>query len=291
MRTQDRLTMNERQWIELGEQEYNLFKDDVIEAMTNNRFNDHFIFQSLPGTGKTETAKRTAEAAGISLLKFEGSQGLFAFCADVAYALLHAPDDGSMIYCIFDDCDSLFQSGDTLNTIKGLFDAGRKALSYRRQLGGQYYMLDEAQRDAIDAFKEEGRSGFSIPVDRFVFITLTNKHFPSQDEVQKASDSKKDYYSGLAAIRRRVQYKKMDLDRGADWGYCAHILLTSDLVERYYPDITEEQKLEMLRFTSPINHWDTLIERNLSLFEKMAKDIVRFPDTYYDRWVSQYKTI
>ena len=284
----NKLTIKERQWIELGEQEHELFQSDVIEAMTNNRFNDHFIFQSLPGTGKTETAKRVAAANGIKMLKFEGSQGLFAFCADVAYALLHAPDDGSMIYALFDDCDTLFKNGDELNTIKGLFDHGRKALSYRKQLGGQYYMLGEAQREAIDAFREEGRSGFSIPVDRFVFITLTNKNFPSQDEVENASESKRDYYAGLAAIRRRVQYKKMDLESGIDWGYCAHILMNSDLVEKFHPDITQEQKLEIMRFTSPLNHWHKLIERNLSIFEKMAKDIVRFPDHYYDRWMSQY---
>lgn len=284
----NRLTKKEQHLVELGALEHKMFEADVQEALTNNRFNDHFIFQSRPGTGKTFTTNQVAERNGIKLLKFEGSQGLFAFCADVAYALMNAPDDGSMIYANFDDCDSLFKNGDELNTIKGLFDPGRKALSYRKQLGGQYYMLEEAQRDAIDAFREEGRSGFSIPVDRFVFITLTNKHFPSQDEVENASDSKKDYYNGLAAIRRRVQYKKMDLEAGVDWGYCAHIVINSDLVEKWHPDITEDQKLEILRFTSPLNHWNRLIERNLSLFEKMAKDIVRFPDEYYDRWMSQY---
>jgi len=29
-------------------------------------------------------------------------------------------------------------------------------------------------------------------------------------------------------------------------------------------------------------------ERNLSVFDKMVKDMVRFPDFYYDRWISQY---
>lgn len=284
----NKLTTRELQYIELGQQEYDLFQADVQEALVDNRFNDHYIFQSMPGTGKTELVNRVANRNGINMLKFEGSQGLFAFCADVAYALTQAPDDGSLIYALFDDCDTLFKHGDELNTIKGLFDAGRKTLSYRKQLGGQYYMLDDVQRDALDQFREEGRSGFAIPVDRFVFIVLTNKYFPNQDEVERASESKRDYYAGLAAIRRRVQYRKLDLEKGVDWGYCANILMTSDLVEKHHPTITEEQKMQILEFTSPSRNWDKLIERNLSVFEKMAKDIVRFPDNYYDRWFSQY---
>lgn len=284
----NKISTEESFFLEEGKKEHDFFIAEMEDALTSNTFGDHYIISSLPGTGKTETIKRLSTKLGINLIKFEGSQGLFAFCADVATVLLNAPKDDSKIYCLFDDCDSLFEKGDNLNTVKGLFDAGRKVLSYRRQLGAQYHALDDMQKEAIDSFKEEGRSGFSIPVDRFVFITLTNKSFPTTDEAEAATDAKQDYKRGLSAIRRRVQYKQMDLKPGVDWGYCAHILLTSDLVERFYPEITEEQKIEILKFTSPTNQWRNLVERNLSLFEKMAKDMVRFPDNYYDRWISQY---
>lgn len=284
----NKISTKEHFYLEEGKKEHAFFVGDVQDALTNNLFSDHYMFSSKPGTGKTETMRREAEKLGISMIKFEGSQGLFAFCADVATILLQAPDDDSKIYCQFDDCDSLFAKGDNLNTIKGLFDKGRNVLSYRKQLGVQYAQLDDTQKAAIDAFREEGRGGFSIPTDRFVFITLTNKSFPTTDDVDNATDSKKEYYNGLNAIRRRVQYKNMDLSSGVDWGYCGHILMTSDLVERFYPEITEEQKIEILKFTSPTNNWNSIMERNLSTFEKMAKDMVRFPDNYYDRWISQY---
>jgi len=284
----NKISTKEQFFLEEGKKEYEFFQADVEDGLTNNVFGDHYMFSSTPGYGKTETLKRQAEKLGISMIKFEGSQGLFAFCADVATILLQAPDDDSKIYCLFDDCDSLFSKGDNLNTIKGLFDKGRNVLSYRKQLGGQYSQLDDTQQAAIDAFREEGRGGFSIPTERFVFITLTNKAFPTTDQIEQASDSRKEYYNGLNAIRRRVQYKQMDLGSGIDWGYCAHILMTSDLVERFYPEITEEEKIEILKFTSPTNNWSNMMERNLSTFEKMAKDMVRFPDNYYDRWISQY---
>lgn len=288
MNLKNKISTKEMFFLEEGAKEHAFFVADAEDALTNNQFGEHYIISSLPGTGKTETIKRLSEKLGIKLVKFEGSMGLFAFCADVATTLLNAPKDNSKIYCLFDDCDSLFTKGDNLNTIKGLFDSGRQVLSYRRQLGAQYHMLDEAQKAAIDSFREEGRSGFSIPVDRFVFITLTNKSFPTTDDAENASEAQQEYKRGLSAIRRRVQYKQMDLAHGVDWGYCAHILLNSDLVERFYPNITEDQKIEILKFTSPTNQWNNLVERNLSLFEKMSKDMVRFPDNYYDRWISQY---
>ena len=275
-------------FIEEGKKAYDFFKADVEDALKHNTFNDHYIFSSKPGSSKTFTTNEVANALGIKLVKFEGSQGLFTFCADVASVLLAAPQDDSKIYCLFDDCDSLFEKGDNLNTLKGLFDQDRQVLKYGRSLGAQYHALDDTQKMAIDHFREEGRSGFSIPTERFVFITLTNKDFPTTDDVDRASESQKEYKKALAAIRRRTQFKEMDLPNGIDWGYAAHILLNYKLAEKWMPEITEEQKIEILKFTSPTNNWNRLVERNISLFDKMVKDMVRFPDNYYDRWISQY---
>ncbi len=288
MNLKNKISTQEIFYIEEGRKHYKFFKADVEDALCHNQFGDHYVFSSKPGTSKTWTTTEVAESLGISLLKFEGSLGLFSFCADVATTLLRAPQDDSKIYCIFDDCDSLFSKGDNLNTIKGMFDQDRRSLTYRKQLNAQYAALDDVQKAAIDHFREEGRSGFNIPTDRFVFIILSNRSFPGSDEVESATDSQKDAKNDLYAIRRRVQYKQLDLPNGIDWGYCAHIFINYKLAEKWMPEITEEQKIEILKFTSPTNNWSRIADRNLSLFDKMVKDMVRFPDNYYDRWISQY---
>jgi len=289
MNLKNKISTQELFYLEQGKAEYDFFANDVKEALLNNTFNDNFFFYSPPGYSKTFTTNKVAKENGIKLVKFEGSMGLFAFCADVATTLLHAPKDNSKIYCLFDDCDTLFTKGDNLNTLKGVFDGDRKVLSYRKQLGGQYAVLDDTQKAAIDAFREEGRGGFSIPTDRFVFITLSNNPLSSAEQVKNAtSDGKRAHYMDLAAIRRRVQYKEVVFEQGVDWGYCANIFITSKLAEERMPNITDEQKLEILRFTSPTNNWYKMTERNLSVFDKMVKDMVRFPEYYYDRWISQY---
>jgi len=284
----NKVSVTEIGYIEQGKREYDFFVADIEDALLNNTFNEHFIFSSIPGYSKTFTLNNVAKKNNVKLVKFEGSLGLFAFCADVATLLMNAPDDESKIYCSFDDCDSLFSKGDNLNTLKGMFDADRNVLKYGKQLGGQYAQLDDTQKAAIDTFRTDGKSGFEIPTDRLVFITLTNKWFPNADDIISASDSKKDYYTDLAAIRRRNQFKEVTFENGVDWGYCANILMNGKLAEQWKPDITDEEKIEILRFTSPTNNWNRLKERNLSLFDKMVKDMVRFPDNYYDRWISQY---
>lgn len=284
----NKISTKEIFYLERGKAEYEFFVNDVKEALLNNTFGDNFFFYSPPGYSKTFTTNKVAAAHNIPLIKFEGSMGLFAFCADVATVLLNAPNDDSKIYCLFDDCDTLFTKGDNLNTLKGMFDPDRKVLSYRKQLGAQYAMLDEVQQNAIDSFRQEGRGGFAIPTDRFVFITLSNRSLPTADEVEQATDSKKQHKMDLNAIRRRIQYKDVTFTEGEDWGYCANILMNSNLAEQWKPDITEEEKIEILKFTSPTNNWNRMTERNLSVFDKMVKDMVRFPDFYYDRWISQY---
>jgi len=284
----NKISVTEINFIEQGKTNYNFFKADIEDALLNNTFNEHFFFSSIPGYSKTYTTNKVAETNGIKLVKFEGTMGLFSFCADVATIVSKIPKNVKNVFCIFDDCDSLFAKGDNLNVIKGMFDPDRNVLKYGKVLGAQYAALDDTQKEAIDKFRTEGKSGFEIPTDKLVFITLTNKWFPKADDVDNATDSKKDYYNDLAAIRRRTQFKDVKFEKGVDWGYCAHILLTSDLAEKWKADVTLEDKIEILRFTSPTNNWHKLTERNLSLFDKMVKDMVRFPDNYYDRWISQY---
>jgi hypothetical protein len=282
---QNKLSTKEIDLIKYGAFEYDSLVEDLKEAMTNNQFEDHYIFSSPPGYSKTMTSNEIAEQLGIIPLKFDGTFGVFALAADLATALRQAPKDDSKILCFLDDCDSLFEKKN-LNITKGMFDGKRKVLGYNMSMPPAYFQLDDEQREAIDSFKEVGRSGFRIPMDRFVFIVLTNKHLPTSQEMNDASPSKKEEFTDLHAIRRRNEYKELVFDKGVDWGYCAYVVMTKPVCEWTYPEITFEQKLEILRFTS--RHWDEINLQNLSVFDKMTKKMVRYPNDYYDRWVSDY---
>ena len=283
------LSQKEQDWIKYGKGKYEFLKDKVEEALLNNPFDDHYLFYSEPGFSKTYTTNQTCRIHGIDPLQMNGNLGLFAFAADLAYALDNIGDGDEKIKVVFDDCDSLFEK-DNINVLAGMFDKERNVLGWNKALTGAVLSsLDEEQVESLMKFKRPGRSGFEIPTNRFTFITLTNKPLASSIDIENATDGKKQTKKDENKIRRRVEYEDLTMEKETAWGYCAHVLLTQPLIEKYIPNATAQQKLEMLNWTSPHNKWNKITDRNLSLFEKMAKDMVKYPNgKYLDKWMSSY---
>jgi len=285
------LSSIEQDWIKYGKTKYQFLQDKVEEALLNNPFDDHYLIYSEPGYSKTYTTQKVCSDNGVEAITLNGNLGLFAFAADLAYVLYNIEDDGSKIKVVFDDCDSLFEKNN-INVLKGMFDKNRNVLGWNKALTGAVLSsLDEEQIEALLKFKIKGKSGFEIPTDRFTFITLTNKPLASSIDIDNASESKKQIRKDENAIRRRVEYEDLTMENETAWGYCAWVLLTQPLIEKYIPNATPEQKLEMLNWTSPQNKWNRITDRNLSLFEKMAKDMVKYPKNYLDKWMSSYVKI
>jgi hypothetical protein len=283
------LSDKEQDWIKYGKSKYNFLQDKVKEALLNNPFDDHYLIYSEPGFSKTYTTQQVCNDNGIEAVIMNGNLGLFAFAADLAYVLNNVEDDDTKIKVVFDDCDSLFEKSN-INVLKGMFDKSRNVLGWNKALTGAVLSsLDEEQIEALLKFKVKGKSGFEIPTDRFTFITLTNKPLASSIDIDNATESKKQIRKDENAIRRRVEYEDLTMETETAWGYCAYVLLTQPLIEKYIPNATIEQKLEMLNWTSPSNKWNRITDRNLSLFEKMAKDMIKYPNKkYLNKWASSY---
>jgi hypothetical protein len=286
-----KLTDKELDWIKYGKNKYEFLRDKVKEALVNNPFNDHYLIYSEPGFSKTYTTQQTCKEYNIEPVTMNGNLGLFAFAADLAYVLDNVGDGNEKIKIVFDDCDSLFEKSN-INVLKGMFDKSRNVLGWNKALTGAVLSsLDEEQVEALMKFKVKGKSGFEIPTDRFTFITLTNKPLASSIDIDNATDSKKQIKKDENAIRRRVEYEDLTMETETAWGYCGHVLLNQPLIEKYIPNATIEQKLEMLNWTSPLNKWNRITDRNLSLYEKMAKDVIKYPTNYLDKWESSYTKI
>lgn len=285
-----KLSSKEQDWVKYGKNNFEFLQEQIGEALLNNPFDDHYLIYSEPGFSKTFTTNKTCREHGIVPLQMNGNLGLFAFAADLAYALDNIEGD-EKIKVVFDDCDSLFDPK-TINVLKGIFDKERNVLGWNKALNGAVLSsLDEAQVDAIMQYRKEGKSGFEIPTDKFTFITLTNKPLASSIDIENATESKKQIKTDENAIRRRVEYRDMTMEKETAWGYCVHVLLNEKLIEKYIPDASDELKLEMINWTSPLNKWNRITDRNLSLFEKMAKDYIKYPKNYLDKWDTSYTKI
>jgi hypothetical protein len=264
-----------------------VLRQTIDEALNNNPFNENYYVYSPPGLGKTFELDRGLSKMITPPLVLEGNTSPFAFLADVQTALYFQPN--GKVPIALDDCDSLMTEKN-INMLKGMF-GNRRILSWNKAnghtlLGG----LGDEQREAMEAARSKDRSGWQIDVSRATFIVLSNIPLPTANEVDSASTKEKSVALGhMAAIRRRNQVKDIDMPRDVLWGYVAHITMNEQVCEKFMPTISDEQKVAMLLWCE--KYWDNVKERNISLIEKMTKDMVRFPQNYKDIWKTNYLEI
>jgi hypothetical protein len=246
-------------------------------------FNDNFIIQSLPGLGKSYETHKVLSTLSTPPLLIEGSTSLSSFGIDLATAMYL--NQGNRTTVVLDDCDSLFDNAN-INTMKGMFGTS-KTFSYNKDVKRLYGTMTELNRQAVEHFADPERKGFRLPLDNVTVIILTNIHMPTINEVTSAKTVAKQTELGhLHAIRRRVEYKFIDMELMELWGYVANITLNGSICEKFIPSITYEQKVQLAQWC--YSNWDSMTERNLSIVEKMTKDIVRYPNNYMDIWQQEY---
>ena len=268
-----------------GKTKHSILVNTINEALFNNPFNSNFILSSPPGLAKSyETklalAKLQAQGTHAEPVLIEGSATLPAFTIDMATAVYLS--GGRPLTVILDDCDMLFEDKN-LNTTKKMFDDTR-ALKYNKNFRALKAFCTDLQFEAIESFSSDNKAGFSVPLDTVTFLILTNRYFPTINEVetQEGGTRKEAKYTDLHAIRRRTEGETIAMDTDTLWGYVANIVLNAKICEKFKPAITVQEKIQILEWLDA--RWDRVTERNLSLVEKMTKDMVRYPSNYKDIW-------
>jgi len=281
-----KFTLDEQHLIKKGGTRQIQLVDLIDTALNDNQFNDNFIIGTIPGVGKTYTmsqALKTLPKDKIPLL-IEGSAGLTMFTIEVATAVYLS--GGKPIVVVLDDCDVLFEDK-SLNTAKKMFDDTRE-LKYNKMAKGLKHFCSELQWEAIESFSSEESAGFSVDLSNVTFIILSNRQLADANLADEQKEGTPQYarFMDQYAIRRRTQYEHMNMTNEELWGYAAHITLNGNICEVLYPEITLEEKHDMLHFCRA--NWSNMTERNLSIIEKMTKILVRYPDTARDMWINKF---
>lgn len=260
-------------------------KATIHEALNNNPFAENFIISSLPGMGKSFELNQAMKSMTNPPIVFNGDNGIYSFTVDIATAVYLA--QGQRVVVVLDDCDMLFDNKN-INTTKKMFDDTR-ILRYGKNYTSLKPITTDLQFEALQSFASDDRAGLDIDVSNVTFITLTNEHFSTVDQVesQEAGSSKYKRYNALYSIRRRTEYNEIDMDVMELWGYVADVVLNDKICEKFMPNISTEHKNQILQWCH--TKWTSgITERNLSIIEKMTKQIVRYPNNYLDIWESEY---
>lgn len=272
----------QKHYISEGKTKQLMLRATMDDALFNNQFKDNYIISSMPGLGKS--FEMSARKDKVKHLLIEGSSSMAFLTVQLTTAVYLA--GGQPLTIILDDCDTLFQDSN-LNTAKKMFDETRK-LKYNSMAKGLKHFCTELQWEAIQSFSTEESAGFEVSLENVTFIILTNRHLATINEVEAEAEgsAKHTRFTDQNAIRRRTQYEEIDMDNGDLWGYVANVVLNEKIAEKNYGDISKDQKIQLLNVL--YSDWEKVTERNLSLVEKMTKDMVRFPDNYLDVWSKKY---
>ena len=276
---------NQLHYLSNGQLYQKQLRNYIDEALFKNPFNENFVISSLPGLGKSyETESALKKNTNPNLVKIEGSANMSAFTIDLATAVYHA--NGQRLLVVLDDCDMLFEDKN-VNTTKKMFDQTR-ALKYNKHWRALKSLCTDLQMEAIASFARDDKAGFSIPTDNITFLILTNRHLPTINQVEaaEAGSNKQSKYTDLYAIRRRTDTKDISMNNDDLWGYVANVVLNEKICEKFKPNIIQQEKEQILTWSW--SNWSDVKERNLSLVEKMTKDMVRYPSDYLDIWKANY---
>jgi hypothetical protein len=268
------------------------YRDLFIDAVTDffHRFKHHLYIAGQPGVGKTFTVELLAKQySNIVFLSIKQAMSPWAFMKAMAVARYTAIKANKRLVVYIDDFNAIFKANsEFLDMFKNAMDkkSGDK-IEYNKSLGAQYDQADELEKTAIDYFidLDPDRTGFVIPFQGQVkFIFTMNTPLPGANELsrEKVGSDRWIKLNNRSAIRSRVNYEDLVMDKHVYWGWIADVLW-------HEPNIavgsTPDQKFEMLMWMW--DNWTTVSEHSLRFIEEKLWDIMEQypkPSQYRARW-------
>lgn len=243
------------------------------------------ILVGTTGIGKTYNIEKSIQELGVTSITLKGNKSMFAFGGDLM--LLHSRiPAGQKMALVIDDCDSFFENKENINILKGMTGAeGTRQFQYNKKINE--HMFTEAQMQVIEQYQVPGFHGFTVPTDNFIFIFTTNFKLPFESDAKEALDrgvsAKGNRLNDLAAVRGRFNVKDYMLDKETNWGWIAEVAINDNALHMLE---TESEKMFLLDWM--YNNWDNMTETNIRTIEKMAYDMVDYPEEYRDNWEADF---
>lgn len=275
------LSETQELFIQQGALNRNRLSQAIERAIDRKTKRDFYIY-SPPGLGKTFTTEQAFAKHAIEPVRIQGNNSLFGFVVDMAMIQTYR-DPNQHLFIFIDDCDNLLLHQDSVNTLKIALQNG--ILNYNKNLGAQYNILTEEQRECVDNFRVQGRNGVSVPLKNMTIIWCSNYKLADQKDVADAnSDNKRQKYIDEEALRRRLNARDYELEGDILWGWIADCILNETP-----PSMKAATRLELEHILTWMHsNWDQLKEHNISFAEKLYEEMTLDPDSYLTAWEYDY---
>lgn len=243
------------------------------------------ILAGTTGIGKTYNIEKAIKELDIPSITLKGNKSMFAFGGDLM--LLHSRmPKGTKMALVIDDCDSFFESKENINILKGMTGKpGTRQFQYNKKISE--HMFTEAQMQVMPQYQTEGMHGFTISTDDFIFIFTTNFPLPfesdAKEALEKGVSAKANRLQDLSAIRGRFNVKDYMLDKDTNWGWIAEVAINDNGLH-----MLEFESDKMFLLDWIYNNWDNMTETNIRTIEKMAYEMIDYPEEFRDNWEADF---
>ena len=270
------------------------YRDLFVESVDDffKRMKHHLYIAGQPGVGKTYTVEAISQQyPSTYFLPIKGKMSPWAFIKTIAVCMYKLPKTMKLAVYI-DDMNEIFKTNsDFLDMFKIAMDKkSGDRLEYNTSLGAQYAACEDTEKEAIDYFKSlnPDRTGFIVPFDnRVKFIFTMNTPLPGAQELKKEKEGTDRWIklNNRSAIRSRVNYADLVMDKETHWGWIAGVVWNEP--GSMCVGATEEQRFEMLIWLW--DNWESVSEHSLRFVEEKMWDIMeQYPakTQYRRRWES-----
>jgi hypothetical protein len=240
------------------------------------------IIEGPPGVGKSYTTKQTCINGKVQPIEIGTGSTLSYIASKLAYAHYWTPPDQEVVV-IWDDADDVvFGDKKNSNIWKNVFmdDENEPRFIHNVNMSNEIKKLekDPSKKKIVQAMKScmpDDAMGIEIPMTRFRHIFLTNYDYDSMSEKAK--------YNWMRPIVDRFNYNRLQYEWTIAWGWLSYVLLNSQPFAAYEIDLTEQQKIDIIRWL--FDKWDKMgTKQTYRTVREMAQYIINEPDNYLNRW-------
>ncbi len=210
------------------------YHDLFVESVENfyKKMDHHLYVAGQPGVGKTHTVEALAKLyPNVYLLVLKGGMKPWAFIKTMAVNVYMLRNTGIKLAVYNDDLNNMFKNNsEFLDMFKIAMDkASGDRIEYNTSLGAQLEACEDFEREAIEYWKSLNptRTGFIVPFNGNVkFIFTMNTPLPGKQEMDKleVGSDKWIKLNNRAAIRSRVKYENLTMDKNTYWGWISCVV-------------------------------------------------------------------
>lgn len=273
------------------ERSRNFIKDSLGVTEKKVEATRHSILSGDPGVGKSYGTAEECQNAGVKYLVIPPGISDIALTIKLAWGVYNLKDEEELVVILDDADDVVFGNYSTLNKWKiamsdtdydmGLIPTFNHPVSMTGTMAGLVKAGKDELVEALQNFQSIDEVGVTIPMDRVRFVILCNVDF----EDPKAFSRNAKLKSAIAPVLDRVNYKRINMDWEKQWGWLAYVLGMSQPFKEY--PLSDEAKVKLLEWM--YSNWTNLRSTSYRTVEKLAEDMINYPDSYKDQWSEKLK--